>query len=235
MRLERQRFTLIELLIVIAIIGILASLLAPTLKNARGKSKSAVCKSNLKQWGMFTAIYTDDTDGFLPYRVFGVWTINKYIPSSIGEHKFCPSDELAQDKNKRLGQGGSIRTSYGYNGSLAKDNSLAGDTLKKITDIEIPNHTLLFIDRGHNGENDGYPGGGNFSGEKADFVWVHKHKAYARHEQEYANMVQLDGSVNRGKAIYYRTPSGWNNSYRHWHFQINKYSAYAAQALAEIQ
>lgn len=46
---HKINFTLIELLIVIAIIGILVSILMPSLRKAREEAYSAVCKSNLKQ------------------------------------------------------------------------------------------------------------------------------------------------------------------------------------------
>ncbi|WDE98872.1 DUF1559 domain-containing protein [Lentisphaera profundi] len=61
-----KKFTLIELLVVIAIIGILASLLLPSLSSARGKAKSATCKSNLKQIGTTVFMYTDDYEGYMP-------------------------------------------------------------------------------------------------------------------------------------------------------------------------
>ena len=44
-----KRFTLIELLIVIAIIGILVTLLIPSLRSAREKAKFAICSSNRNQ------------------------------------------------------------------------------------------------------------------------------------------------------------------------------------------
>lgn len=56
-------FTLVELLVVVAIIGILASLLLPSLAKAREKAKRAVCLSNLKQTMYANTIYADSSNG----------------------------------------------------------------------------------------------------------------------------------------------------------------------------
>lgn len=61
----RRAFTLIELLTVIAIIGITAALLSPVFLQVRKKSYEAVCASNLRQIGAAIAMYRDDFDSVL--------------------------------------------------------------------------------------------------------------------------------------------------------------------------
>ena len=62
----KSRFTLIELLVAVAIIGILASILMPSLQNAKEKAHIAVCLSNSRQLAVAVTIYCDDHSGRFP-------------------------------------------------------------------------------------------------------------------------------------------------------------------------
>ena len=61
-----KKFTLIELMVVIAIIGILISILMPSLKKARQKAYGAVCISNQKQIGIADISYVQDYGRHIP-------------------------------------------------------------------------------------------------------------------------------------------------------------------------
>lgn len=63
----RKAFTLIELLAVIAIIGVLVSILLPTLSSARDSARRTACMANLAQIGLATQSYLDiESKGVLP-------------------------------------------------------------------------------------------------------------------------------------------------------------------------
>ncbi len=61
-----RAFTLVELLTVIAIIGVLAAILIPTVGSVRASSQDSRCLSNLRQTGTAIQTYISDNKGLLP-------------------------------------------------------------------------------------------------------------------------------------------------------------------------
>ena len=86
----RRFFTLIELLIVIAIITILAAMLLPAVNRARDTAHAVKCLSNLKQIATASILYADASKGFyMPLRyknsaVGTMWTNNPLFLRNLG-------------------------------------------------------------------------------------------------------------------------------------------------------
>jgi prepilin-type processing-associated H-X9-DG protein len=63
---------LIELLVVVAIIGVLAALLLPALGQVREKARGIACLGNIKQVGVALGVYQGDSDSYYPKAY--MWT-----------------------------------------------------------------------------------------------------------------------------------------------------------------
>ena len=109
----KRNFTLIELLIVIAIIAILAAMLLPALNQARAKARSGKCTGNLKQFGMLEQMYGIDNNdfGLLTLRIDAgsykdMWIKNTSYIGSLGvkvksdDIKYVGPDILCPDAQK---------------------------------------------------------------------------------------------------------------------------------------
>ncbi len=64
--IKRYGFTLVELLVVMAIVGVLASLLMPAVLRSRESGRRAECANKLRQMGIALHLYIDEHKGFLP-------------------------------------------------------------------------------------------------------------------------------------------------------------------------
>ncbi|MHC4443019.1 MAG: prepilin-type N-terminal cleavage/methylation domain-containing protein [Planctomycetota bacterium] len=62
----KRGFTLIEVLVVVAIIALLAAILIPSLARAREQAKIVSCAANCKQLGTMTEVYRAASKSFVP-------------------------------------------------------------------------------------------------------------------------------------------------------------------------
>lgn len=65
---KKTGFTLVELLVVVAIIAVLVSILLPALNTARRMAKTIACKTNLRQLGVAMLSYCYDNNDYFTYH-----------------------------------------------------------------------------------------------------------------------------------------------------------------------
>jgi len=128
--LGRAALTVTELLVVIAVIGILAALLLPSLYRAKAAGQRARCTSNLRQLGLALQLYVDEFQKYPLYQDFSAYPAvlfwqNKLL-TYVANNKalyICPanfpSNILYRNAWQFFDDTGTLRPnrSYGYNAS----------------------------------------------------------------------------------------------------------------------
>jgi len=92
---KRRGFTLVELLVVIAIIAVLMSILMPALNRVKEQTRTTVCLSNLRQYGLASVMYSDDNEGKFVDKFR--WLNNNGCIHVTSEYQHC----FWHDKNFR--------------------------------------------------------------------------------------------------------------------------------------
>ena len=75
-------FTLVEVLVVLAVLALLVALLLPSLSQAQARARRIDCLSRQKQWAMAFRMYVDDHEELIPregYERLGGVTLNNWI------------------------------------------------------------------------------------------------------------------------------------------------------------
>jgi prepilin-type N-terminal cleavage/methylation domain-containing protein len=94
--MRRSRaFTLLELLVVTAIIAILAALLLPALSQTKESGRRIACMNNLRQLGLAARFYTMDEAGFFPPRLTTAnWPVQLQTNYQNLRVLVCPGDTV---------------------------------------------------------------------------------------------------------------------------------------------
>ncbi len=153
---SRRAFTLIELLLVIGLIAVLASLIMGVTNVVRSSSASAVCMANLRQIGMGMDLYASENNGWYPahwspttdvtwYGAIAPYIITEYSSPSDSMSKLfhCPANRRPYNpKQDYYSDAGNHDQSYGYNQDRLSSNPGWKSSKKR---QEIANRTQLVI------------------------------------------------------------------------------------------
>ena len=91
--MNRRGFTLIELMVVIAVIALMAALLFPALNRAKESGRRTACASNLRQLGVALSIYAGENEGSFPLvTVTNRWPAQLYRSYENFDVLLCASD-----------------------------------------------------------------------------------------------------------------------------------------------
>jgi prepilin-type N-terminal cleavage/methylation domain-containing protein len=133
--MKAVKFTLVELLVVVAVIGVLVSLLMPALAAARERAKSIKCLGNVRQIGLGAIAYATDSDGWTPAPFSSAQSPNywsaifftqKYVQST--DCMLCPSSSSPAAYSLS-----NPAYSYGINRDVTKEH--ASETYQDATNI----------------------------------------------------------------------------------------------------
>lgn len=167
--MTRSGFTLIECLVVMAIVAVLAGVLLPALAVCRDRGRSVVCQANLKQNAAATLVFVHN-EGRFPFGFCSVAGFSSAPPGGfVGDaaddwrgwwwfHQIADSQTPRQDASFRCPS--SMQTNnmlcgnYGANyavykiGDPGSDPEFFGDPPKS-TRLSQSSHTLLLVDSGY--------------------------------------------------------------------------------------
>jgi prepilin-type N-terminal cleavage/methylation domain-containing protein len=162
-------FTLVEMLVVIAVIGILAALLLPVLSAVKRRAKDLQCVNNLRQIAVAGVLYSGDFDKSISYtndlgqaRAGDIWlsVLGKYF-ANVDTLRLCPMASeaasntwwYARDMNSAWVFNSLVDPNKSYTGSYAMNGWLytglpdpSGFFFKKFSAVQNTSMTPFFCD-----------------------------------------------------------------------------------------
>lgn len=166
-RTKASGFTLIEILVVVAIIALLVSILMPTLRHAREQGRSVVCETQMRELAKGAMYYAQVYDQRLPH--FGwydwnqsgdQWWITQLARMLNNQYDvyICPSDKDPYSSDPVSVKGGTLRMDpegvpmdLSYRSACESLEAFPGGYRpRKITSWKQPSYALLLMEANMN-------------------------------------------------------------------------------------
>ncbi len=205
-RRTQSGFTLVELLVVMAIITLLAGMLLPALKQGLEFSRGVACQNNQRQIGLASTQYTEESGDWLVayytgspcylwYNLLGKMYLTGLVPSGEGLRPqglwACPMSKLVIGPG-----GGACATDYGKNAFTGKSATDTGSQAPHKLSIFKQHSRIMFGADQKNWSNFSLTGGGlyNYIGVDPSLLPFCPGGTDPRHNGR-TNLVYLDNHV----------------------------------------
>ncbi|MEO1497858.1 MAG: DUF1559 domain-containing protein [Planctomycetota bacterium] len=141
---SRCGFTLVELLVVVALASVLLGLLLPAVQSARAAARRSECASHLRQLGIAFTLFADANDGAFPRAHAGAdrsWieTTRPFIEDTLAVWVY-PTDPK-RDRWLELAS-----TSYLISEYIALPTSIDFGSIDRIDQLHAPSKTVVLLE-----------------------------------------------------------------------------------------
>jgi len=137
------RFSLVELLVVMAIMATLASILLPALEQAKQKGKQMLCATTMKTMGNYFMMYANDYDAYLPKYNDGKSWYERLIVTGYVKSIFSPARQIYSGFDCPMERETHINCNSDYAVNIRQFHGFYNQNLLR---IPLPSECMLSID-----------------------------------------------------------------------------------------
>jgi prepilin-type N-terminal cleavage/methylation domain-containing protein/prepilin-type processing-associated H-X9-DG protein len=203
----RRAFTLVEVLVVIAVIALIAAMLLPALSKARQSGRRTACASNLRQLSVAVSLYAGENEGdYPPVNQTNHWPAQLHRGYENFDVLLCPSDRTPPARDVGVRPDDAPRS---YVMNLFRDHfasSLSAADIQRFNSgqfagtinegsVGVPSDTIVFGEKRTGVKDFYFDLAGIFSGREHAVLEQRRHMRTSRNGSGGSNYAFVDGSV----------------------------------------